>query len=124
VDRQELWRQGLLGEVEIGDQIADSRVGVPNDRSGIGTSVRRRVESLTAKEVVLDEPDVRVMAEDRVIDIATPVTYVCPALMRFLGCSPTVPLGMIHETAGRCPLPAARKKFDSVCTLPSWWSWP
>src|SRR5437763_7604966 len=52
-----------------------------------------------------------------------PVTYVWPALTSAVGCSETLPLGSIQETAGSVPFLAAAKKFDRDWMLPSSPSW-
>ena len=70
MDRQDLRRPGLLVEVEVGEQVAEQRVRLAHVGPRVGASVGRGVEPLAAEEVVLDELDVRVVAEDLVVDVA------------------------------------------------------
>src|ERR1700759_960353 len=54
------------------------------------------------------------------IALIRPVTYVSPVLISPGGCSDTLPFGVIHDTAGRCPALTSAKKSDSDLMFPSW----
>jgi len=68
--RQELGRARLLVEVEVADKVPEPRVGLADVGSRVRATVSRRIESLAPKEVIFDESDVGVVAEDLMIDEA------------------------------------------------------
>src|SRR5215467_16356198 len=59
-------------EIEIEDQVAELGSGLADVGPWVPTSVGTRVEARAAKEIVLDELQVRIGRQDLVIDVAVP----------------------------------------------------
>ena len=62
----------MLVEVEVARQVAQDLEALSHVGPGIGSPVRPGVEALPAQEVVLDERQVGVKAQDLVVDVALP----------------------------------------------------
>src|SRR6267154_6336804 len=65
---QQQRRAGRLAEVEVVEQIPEDRGVLADVGPGIGPAIGRGVEPGAAEEVVLDELQVGVAAEDVVVD--------------------------------------------------------
>src|SRR5580693_1825589 len=70
VRRQEHRRAWRLVEVEVFKQVAEYGCIFPHVGPRIGPGICRRVEPGAAEEVVLDELEVGVAAEDLMVDVA------------------------------------------------------
>src|ERR1700752_3282849 len=68
VRRQQDWTEGCLGEVKIIGQIAKLRCVLPYVGARVGPSVCSGIESRPAQEVVFDELEVGIRAENAVLD--------------------------------------------------------
>src|SRR4051812_33361059 len=70
VQRQDQRPARMPGEVEVVAEVSEDGDLLPDGGSGIRPPVRRRVEALPVEEVVLDELQVRVVAQGLVVDVA------------------------------------------------------
>jgi hypothetical protein len=70
VRRQDHWLPGLLREVEVLREVTKLGNGFAAIGTRVWPAVRFRIDSLAAKDVVLDELQVRVEAQRLVVDVA------------------------------------------------------
>ena len=70
MDREDQGLQGLPGKIKIIEQVAKLSCVLAYIGTGIGATIRLRIDALTAEEQILDQFDVGIVAQNLVVDVS------------------------------------------------------